>query len=146
MDKKELLGKIRDREQKMLTQAKDEILGGGDFLPVNRLAELFSIRIETLTPALIEWEGDNRIFSIEHEGCYLFPRYAFSTRSGLTPHPALKEVLSILSPTKSSWLVAFWFSSSNGMLGGKRPRDLISSDAVRVILAAQSEVDGVLHG
>lgn len=130
----------------MLAQAKSEVLGCGDFLPVNRLAQHFNIRVETLTPALVEWELDNRTFSIEHEGGSLFPIYAFSTRTGLSPHPELKKILTLLSPTKDSWSLAFWFYSPNGMLGGKRPRDMISTDANRVTLAAQHEVDGILHG
>ena len=145
MEKDDLLNRIRDREQKMLTQAKDDILGCGDFLPANRLAQHFNVPTETLT-RLIEWEGNNRVFLIEHEGCNLFPKYAFSTRSGLCPHPELKEILSIFIPTKNSWAVAFWFFSPNGMLGGKRPRDMFCSDATRVILAAQDEVDGIIHG
>lgn len=141
-----LRDRIRVREHEMLAQAKNDILECGDFLPVNRLAQHFNIRSEILTPALVEWEVDRRIFSIEHEGCSLFPIYAFSTQSGLSPHPELKEILTILAPTKDGWSVAFWFFSPNGMLAGKRPRDLISTDAIRVIPAAQNEADGILHG
>ncbi|RNF76779.1 DUF2384 domain-containing protein, partial [Pseudomonas putida] len=47
---------------------------------------------------------------------------------------------------QNSWSVAFWFYSPNGVLGGKRPRDLVSTDAFRVSLAAQHEVDGITHG
>lgn len=146
MERDELRDRIRVREQEMLAQAENEILRGGDFLPVSRLAQHFNTRAETLTPALVEWELDNRVFSIEHEGCRLFPCYAFSTQFGLRPHPALKEILSILSPTKNGWLLAFWFSSSNGMLGGKRPQDLIGTDETRVVSAAQHEAQGILHG
>lgn len=146
MEKDDIWGRIFAKEREMLAQAKSDILGSGDFLPVNRLAQHFNIRAETLTPALVKWEADNRIFSIEHEGCSLFPCYAFSIEPTLSPYPELKGILSILSPTKSSWSVAFWFFSPNGMLGGKRPRDLVSTDASRVSLAAKHEVDGVTHG
>ncbi|MCX2901469.1 antitoxin Xre/MbcA/ParS toxin-binding domain-containing protein [Pseudomonas mandelii] len=130
----------------MLIQAKNEILGCGDFLPVNRLAQYFNICAETLTPVLAEWESENRIFSIEHYDSSLFPCYAFSAQNSFTPHPQLKEILLLLTPTKDSWSVAFWFFSPNGMLGGKRPRDLLSTDAIRVVIAAQDEADGILHG
>jgi len=146
VERDELRHRIHAREQEMLAQAKKDILGCGDFLPVNRLAEHFTIRAEILTPTLVEWEADNRIFSIEHKGCSLLPCYAFSTQAGLSPRPELKEILSILSPTKNSWSVAFWFFSPNEMLGGKRPRDVISTDTTRVALAAQDEIDGILHG
>lgn len=146
VEKDEIRCRILAREQEMLAQAKNEILGCGDFLPVNRLAQHLSVPAEILTPALVEWGVGNRIFSIEHQGCSLFPCYAFSTQAGLSPYPELKEIISILSPTKGSWSMAFWFFSPNGMLGGKRPRDLVSTDAVHVILAAQDEVDGIIHG
>jgi hypothetical protein len=146
MEKDQIRDRILAREQKMLAQAKSEIIGCGDFLSVNQLASHFDIRAEILAPALVEWELDNRIFSIEHEGCCLFPCYAFSTQDGLSPLPELEKILSILTPSKNSWSKAFWFFSLNGMLGGKRPRDLISTDATRVALAAQDEANGILHG
>lgn len=146
VERDKLRDRNRAREHEMLAQAKNEILRCGDFLPVSRLAQYLNTRAETLTPALVEWKIDNRIFSIEHEDCSLYPCYVFSTQFGIRPHPELKEILSILSTTKEGWLLAFWFASSNGMLGGKRPRDLICTDAVRVTLAAQYEVDGILHG
>lgn len=146
MDRDELRDRNRAREHEMLAQAKNEILCCGDFLPVTRLAQHLKTRAETLIPALVEWEIDNRIFSVEHEGCCLFPCYAFSTQFGIRPHPELKEILSILTSTKDGWMLAFWFASSNGMLGGQRPRDLLSMDATWVTLVAQHEADGILHG
>lgn len=146
MDSDELRDQNRAREHQMLAQAKDEILHCGDFLPVSRLAQHLNTRVETLSPALFEWEAERRMFSIEHEGCSLFPCYVFSTHLGIRPHPEMKEILSVLTPTKDGWLMAFWFASSNGILGGKRPRDLICADATRVTVAAQHEADGILHG
>ncbi|OZY25836.1 hypothetical protein CJF40_23115 [Pseudomonas lundensis] len=102
VEKDDIRRRVIAREREMLAQAKSDILGCGDFLPVNRLAQHFNIRVEALTPALVKWEADNRIFSIDHEGCSLFPCYAFSTEPTLSPYPELKGILSILSPTKNS--------------------------------------------
>ena len=42
--------------------------------------------------------------------------------------------------------MAYWFSSSNSFLRGKRPQDLLVSVPKRVIEAAIDEIQGITHG
>lgn len=86
MDRDELRGRNRAREHEMLTQAKNEILRCGDFLPVTRLAQHLNTRAETLTPALVEWEVDNRIFRSNTKAAVCSPvmRFPRNSASDLT--------------------------------------------------------------
>lgn len=135
-----------EREEEMLAFAKAQILTCGDFLLVKDLANHLGIHIELLRPALMRWEVDHRIFSINHDGCRFFPVYAFPSHGGASPIPDLRDVLSILCPMKDGWGVSFWFISPNGWLGGKRPQDLLSTEPNRVISAALEETSDFMPG
>jgi hypothetical protein len=134
------------REREMLAFAKAHILKCGDFLLVQDLARHLGIHVELLGPALKEWEAEQRIFAIDHDGYRFFPVYAFPSQGGACPIPGLSKVLSILCPLKDGWGVSFWFISPNGWLGGSRPMDLLSTEPSRVISAAYDEANRVTHG
>jgi len=103
----------------MIDLARAHILACGDFLQVQDLARCLGVHVELLSSAIKEWEADQRIFSIDHDGCSSFPVYAFPPQGGASPIPALRDVLSIFRPMKDGWGVSFWFISPNGWLGGK---------------------------
>jgi hypothetical protein len=137
---------IEEREEEMVALARTHILTCGDFLLVQDLANHLGIHVELLSPALMEWEADHRIFSIDHDGCRSFPVYAFPSQGDASPIPGLRDVLSVLCPMKDGWGVSFWFISPNGWLGGKRPKDLLSTEPSSVVSAAHEEASGVMHG
>jgi len=134
------------REQKMLEQAKKSILDSGDFLTLDQIAQRLGLPLMTLIAALYEWETEGHIFSIQHAGCSLFPAYVLQdgTEYGLIPD--LKTILDVLRAKKDGWGIAFWFASSNGYIGNRRPQDLLCSDADKVLRAARDEVSGITHG
>ncbi|QAY90707.1 hypothetical protein [Pseudomonas sp. ACM7] len=138
--------RIQAVEREMLTRGKKYILGCGSFLSVHELAKRFDVQAELLAPALAEWVADHRIFEIEHDGCSLFPSYAFSGDAGISPQSGLREVIAILSQMKDGWAMSFWFISPNGLLGGRRPQGLLSIDPQAVALAARDEVKGFTQG
>ncbi|MGO4311465.1 hypothetical protein AB4Z35_16610 [Pseudomonas sp. KB_15] len=124
------------REQQMLELAKKAILDSGDFLSLDQTAQRLGLPPTTLD----EWEAEGQIFSIEHAGCSLFPKYAFQDAAGHGPVPDLKVILDVLRSKKDGWGIAFWFASSSGFLGNHRPQEMLCSDAVKVFLAATDEV------
>ncbi|MNN96262.1 hypothetical protein D3C81_2152150 [compost metagenome] len=60
--------------------------------------------------------------------------------------PELKAILDVLRTKKDGWGIAFWFASSSGYLGSRRPQEMLFSDADKVLLAATDEVSGITHG
>lgn len=58
----------------------------------------------------------------------------------------MQRVIAVLATRVNGWGMALWFESSNSYLGGKLPKDFISSEPDAVVQAAQEEIDGVSHG
>lgn len=85
-------------------------------------------------------------FSIQHAGCSLIPTYAFQDVAGHELVPEMKVILDVLIVKKDGWGITFWFASGNGYLGSHRPKEIIHSDADKVMLAASNEVSGITHG
>jgi small subunit ribosomal protein S5 len=85
------------------------------------------------------WKSDGRIFSVLHNGANYFPGFQFS-REG-QPLPVIAEVLKILGHVLSPWELAIWFWKNNGVLGGERAVDLLTSAPGRVIDAAKEETE-----
>ncbi|MNQ80803.1 hypothetical protein [Pseudomonas fluorescens] len=134
------------REQQMLKLAKKAILDSGDFLPQDQIAQRLGLPPTTLKAMLDEWETEGHIFSIQDSGCSLFPTYVFQDRTEHGPMPELKAILDVLRTKKDGWGIAFWFASSSGYLGSRRPQEMLFSDADKVLLAATDEVSGITHG
>jgi hypothetical protein len=42
--------------------------------------------------------------------------------------------------------IASWFESTNSMLRGKRPREVLASDPAVVVAAAKDHIVGAVHG
>lgn len=130
------------REQQMLDLAKKAILDSGDFLSLDQTAQ----RLGLPPVNLDDWEAEGKIFSIQHGGCSLFPKYVFLANARHGPVPGLKVILDVLRTKKGGWGMAFWFASPSGYLGGSRPQNMLFSDPDEVLLAAQDEVSGITHG
>ncbi|MDZ5431904.1 hypothetical protein T3H00_04390 [Pseudomonas fluorescens] len=126
----------------MLKIAKEAILDSGDFLSLDQTAQQLGL----LPSDVNKWKAEGQIFSIQHAGCSLFPKYAFQANAGNQPVLGLKVILDVLKTTKNDWGIAFWFASINGYLGSHRPQELLCSSADKVLFAAQEEVSGITHG
>jgi hypothetical protein len=66
----------------------------------------------------------------------LFPKYQFGI-SG--PKPLIERIIRLLSPHRSSWDIALWFSGGNGWLSGRRPEELLEAEPALVIKAAEQD-------
>jgi len=72
--------------------------------------------------------------------------YGLDATTGYRPFAALKDIIAVLEQRKDGWGMAYWFTSVNSRLGGKRPQDLLPHAPDRVLAAAQHEVAGLTHG
>lgn len=62
------------------------------------------------------------------------------------PLPVIKQVLDIFDGTRTPWSLAARFATGNSWLGGRRPKDLLTSDPQAVTDAALQAKSGALHG
>lgn len=127
------------REAAMLAKGKKRILGSSDWLTSQEVAGLTH-----LSPGqLSQWEQAGEIFTLTHEGIDYFPIYAFDPENGYQPRSTLASVITVLTPKKDGWGMAFWFGSSNSFLGGRMPKNVLRDDPQIVLAAAKDEISGL---
>ena len=85
-----------------------------------------------------KWKSDGRIFSVPHQGANYFPGYQFDGEG--QPLPVIAEVIRILHAL-SPWQLALWFTSHTGLVGDRRPVDLLTTEPARVVRAAEMEIE-----
>lgn len=92
-----------------------------------------------------KWKKEGQIFAVRHRRADYFPGDALDSAAGYRPVKGLSGILSVLREKKDDWGIAYWFSSVNSFLGGKRPQDLLATQPERILEAAKDDVMGVLH-
>ena len=85
-----------------------------------------------------------RNFAVQINGKDHYPEYALD--EAYRPLPVVKAVLALLGQRKTPWGLAIWFGTPNSWLGGRKPGDVLSSMPNQVLLAAQAEAEGGIHG
>lgn len=85
------------------------------------------------------WKVKGKVFSIKHGGVEYFPAFQFEEGR---PIESVAKVLAMLGEKKSGWQLAFWFTSPNGWLAGKRPVDLLK-DEEALVSAAKHEAENI---
>ncbi|QBQ95919.1 hypothetical protein [Paraburkholderia pallida] len=89
------------------------------------------------------WTQDARIFAIELAGQTSYPAYLFDDTGH--PIPEVAEILRVFAGYHP-FRIASWFESTCSMLHGRRPREVLASDAAAVVAAAKDHVVGPVHG
>ncbi|CAM3963579.1 hypothetical protein [Pseudomonas wadenswilerensis] len=137
---------VSRREAIFQSKAQSRVMASGDWLTWPEL--------NALLPAVAKGRSDSSpgrylegaIFSINYEGVEYFPRYAIESRTLVIAPQGMQRVIAVLATRMSGWGMALWFESSNSYLGGKLPKDVISSDPDTVVKAALDEIGGSSHG
>jgi hypothetical protein len=105
------------------------------------ITELAGSRAKNKASLANRWKQEGRIFSVPHQGVDSFPGYQFDQDG--RPLPIMAPVLATLGRRSKGWELALWFLAANGWLGGRRPVDLLHSEAEKVAQAAEREVEGL---
>lgn len=81
------------------------------------------------------WIQEKRIFSVPFERKTWFPRFQF--RDG-RPIPAVSSVIKAFPDHATGWDLAYFFTSPNSFVGGRKPLELLKEDPKRLESLAQS--------
>lgn len=131
-------------EAKMLANARKAVLESGDWMTAAQLAQVAGLSPTNPSTQPNKWKQARKIFAISHQGLDYFPSYGLDGEG--RPLKGLALVLDAFGKHKDGWGLAYWFSSVNSFLGGKRPQDVLAVDPGLVVAAAKDEIEGVLHG
>lgn len=134
------------KEAAMLARARTAVIESGDWLTAAQLAEMAQFSSSNPSAQPNKWKRDGAIFAIRHNGIDYFPSYALDPHTGYRPRKAMSEIIKTFGAAKDGWGLAYWFMSDNSFLGGKRPKDLLATQAGQVLAAARDELEGSLHG
>jgi hypothetical protein len=85
-------------------------------------------------------EGQRKIFSVRYNGVEYFPAFQFQDGQ---PHETISRALQLLGDRKSGWQTAFWFTSPNGWLNGRKPAECLN-DVDAVVGAAAEEAEPIV--
>jgi hypothetical protein len=131
-------------EADMLARAKARILQSQDWITAREIARLGGFSETNASAQPNSWKRAGRIFAINHKGTDYFPLYGL-TLDPIRPLPAMKQVLDVLS-LRDPWELAFWFDAANSCLDGRRPQEVIASEADKVLAAASEDANWVANG
>jgi hypothetical protein len=76
------------------------------------------------------WATEKKIFSVRFENKTLYPKFQFKDGS---PIPAVARILELFPDQFTGWDVAFFFTSANSYLDGRKPVDLLKTDPEKVV-------------
>ena len=129
----------------MQANAMNRIIHSGDLITAADISRLAGLSTRNPSAQPNRWKKAGQTFAIPFNGTDYYPLYTLDPTANYRPYKAVADIISILT-NKDAWGLAFWFSSLNGYLGGKRPQDLLATKPDQVIAAAKDQIAGVQHG
>ncbi len=133
-----------ERNARRREELNQRILADALWLTARELSEKASFKNSNPSAGPNRWKSAGSIFALQINGKDLYPEYALD--EGFRPFPVVKQVISLFGDKKTPWGLATWFGSANSWLGGRKPKDVLKTMPKQILLAAQAEIDGGLHG
>ncbi len=81
------------------------------------------------------WVREKKIFSVKYEGQYWYPRFQFKNGE---PLRAVGQVILAYPTYATGWDLAYFFSTPNPNIGGRKPMELLKTDSERLVSLAQA--------
>lgn len=103
------------------------------------LADLRGSRSVNPSTTSGRWLAARKIFAVSVAGDRRFPAFQFDEQG--QPLPIIKTILDVFGDRVRGWEIALWLTGANGYLDGRRPVDVLGSDAEAVVEAARNEID-----
>jgi hypothetical protein len=83
---------------------------------------------------LAKYREQGRLFAVREGRNYLYPRFQFTQDA--SPLDALVDVLKVVPEDARGWPLLSWFEAPSGLLGGRKPIDVLAQDPAAVRDAA----------
>ena len=84
--------------------------------------------------ALGKYKRQGRVFAIQSGNRDLYAAFQFDEDA--EPRPVIKDVLKIIPEDARGWSLLSWFDAKNVLLNGRKPSEVLASDAAAVLSAA----------
>lgn len=127
-----------------LERGREQILAANEWFTAEQISQLAGFATENPSAQPSKWKSHQRIFSVKKGATQLFPRYALD--DNYRPLPVMAVLLGSFSNLKHGWGLAQWFATSNSLLAGRRPMEMLQSHPANVIAAAEYEAKRIVDG
>ena len=128
----------------LLAEARDRLTDEG-WLTTQEIALLGGYSTKNVSAQPTRWKAAGKIFSVIKRGVgNVYPQYGLD--ENYRPLPVMKIILDIFAQHKTSWGLAEWFATSNSLLAGNTPAEMVSTYPANVIQAAEYEVGRLKDG
>jgi hypothetical protein len=108
-----------------------------ELLDAQQVGALLEAEFGAEAPSLQRLQSERRLFAVVCAGVELYPAFQWH-ESRLVP--GLKDVLSVLTPYRTTWKILAWLSAHNRHLDGARPADLLPLKSASVLETARLEL------
>ncbi|HGM5491766.1 TPA: hypothetical protein ACKP1B_003438 [Serratia fonticola] len=125
-------------------RGRERILAASEWLTAEQISHLAGFATENPSAQPSKWKNHQRIFSLKKGAAQLFPRYALD--DNYRPLPVMAVLLASFKNLKLGWGLAQWFATSNSLLAGRRPMEMLQSHPANVIAAAEYEARRIADG
>ncbi|QCT21101.1 DUF2384 domain-containing protein [Jejubacter calystegiae] len=122
----------------------ERILRESEWLTARDISIRAGLALSNPSAAPNRWKAKKRIFALSVNGRDYYPAYGLD--EGYTPLPVMARLIALFGERKTPWGMAVWLGSDNSWLGGRKPKDLLTSEPEAVCRAAQAEIQGPVHG
>lgn len=143
-DKKQVANQTGLVDIALVERGREQILATGEWLTAEQITLLAGFATENPSAQPSKWKKHQRIFSVKKGATQLFPRYALD--DNYRPLPIMAVLLSSFKQLKQGWGLAQWFTTSNSLLAGRRPMEMLLSHPANVIAAAEYEAKRIADG
>jgi hypothetical protein len=124
-------------------RAMDSIFKSTIWMSVATVEEKRAKHVPNTDDSVSQLIKSGRVFVVERDGATLCPAYAVDAQGN--PVQAVAEIIRVFDGYRPIRIAA-WFESTNSLLHGRRPRELLVSDPAAVVAAAKDHVVGPTHG
>jgi hypothetical protein len=124
-------------------RAMDAIFGNTTWMSIAMVEEKRAEHVPSTNDPASQLIKSGRFFVVERDGATLCPAYAVDAQGD--PILAVAEIVALFEGYRPIRIAA-WFESTNSLLHGRRPRELLVSDPAAVVAAAKDHVIGPTHG
>lgn len=126
------------KRAKLQAKAMNAMRDGTEWLTAAEVAEYARLGPANPVATVSRWKQQGRIFALHWGGKDCYPRYALG--ADFHPLPVIKNILAVLAGYDPD-LLAAWFDSTSRFLGGKRPRELVTTEPAKVLASARNMIE-----
>ena len=121
-------------------EARQELIEEFGLYDSDQIAEVAGSSANNRSATASRWFAARRIFTVNHDGARVYPRFQFGTDG--QPRQVIANVLDVFQPYGlDGWETALWFTTASGWLDDERPVDLLTREPEQIVEAAQHLFD-----